>query len=150
MSHPVIDRHSVASLLQRLAGARTQAIGGHADAEEHASELFAACTTSLGKEFLEFLIKGGYRLPEEAQCPIAEAQARPDFVYRLRAGSVAVFADGPVHDEKLIRERDAAAEDRLFNIGWLVIRFRHDEASEGWDQTVRKHPGVFGSGQAGR
>ncbi len=150
MSHPVIDRHSAVSLLQRLAGTRTQATGGHASAEEHASDLFAACTTGLEKEFLEFLLKGGYRLPDEAQCLVPEAQARPDFVYRLRAGFVAVFVDGPVRDEKLVRERDAAAEDRLFNIGWLVIRFRHDEAGEGWDQTVRKNPGVFGSGQAGR
>ena len=49
-----------------------------------------------------------------------------------------------------VAERDAAAEDRLLDLGMLVIRFRFRRGTEGWEQTVRKHPGVFGVGRAGR
>ena len=148
--HPLIDRHSVVPLLRQLAGARTAASGAHASAGEHVAELLAVCTTGLERKLVTFLHGGGYRLPDEAQVLVPEARARPDFVYRLAAGLVAVFVDDPVHDERLLAERDAAAEDRLFDLGWLVVRFRHDEATEGWEQAVHKHPGVFGLGQAGR
>jgi ATP-dependent helicase YprA (DUF1998 family) len=148
--HPVIDRHSVVPLLLRLAGARAEATGGRESADEHLAALLATCITALEREFVTFLHKGGYRLPDEGQSLISEARARPDFLYRLAAGPVAVFVDGPVHDEQAVAERDTGAEDRLLDLGTLVIRFRYDEMQQGWEQTVRKHPGVFGAGRAGR
>jgi len=39
-----------------------------------------------------------------------------------------------------------AAEYRLNDLGWLVVRFRYDDEQDGWDQIVRKHPNVFGRG----
>jgi RAD3-like DEAD/DEAH box helicase/helicase-like protein/uncharacterized protein DUF1998 len=148
--HSAIDRHTVVPLLMRLAGSRTTTTAGHGSPDNHAAALLAACTTDLERRLVTILRDGGYRLPDEGQSLIAQARSRPDFVYRLAAGPVAVFVDGPVHDEKPVAERDAAAEDRLLDLGWLVVRFRHDDDPEGWEQTVRKHPGVFGTGRAGR
>ena len=147
--HSAIDRHSVVPLLLRLAGSRTGPTGGHGSAEEHAAALLAASATSLERQWVTFLRDGGYRLPDEGQSLIPQALSRPDFVYRLAAGPVAVFIDGPVHDDRPVAERDVAAEDRLLDLGTLVIRFRYDEAPEGWQQTVRKHPGIFGAGRTG-
>ena len=148
--HPVIDRHTVVPLLTRLAGARTTETCGYGSADDHIAALLAGCTTSLERELVTFLYKGGYRLPDEGQSLIPEARSRPDFVYRLAAGPVAIFVDGLVHDEDRDSERDAAAENRLLDLGTLVVRFRYDEAEQEWGQTVRKHPGVFGAGRAGR
>jgi ATP-dependent helicase YprA (DUF1998 family) len=147
LAHPLIDRHAVVPLLLRLAESETEPVGAEATPQLRLEKLVAASTTSLEEKFVNFLRAGGYRLPDEAQFLIPKAQARPDFIYRLPGGPVAVFLDGPVHDERPVRERDAAAEDRLLDLGWLVIRFRHDEYRDGWEQTVRKHPGVFGPGR---
>jgi very-short-patch-repair endonuclease len=58
---------------------------------------------------------------------------------------VAVFVDGPHHDAAAIKERDARAEERLFDLGWLVIRFRYDED---WEQIVKANRSVFGPGRS--
>ena len=85
----------------------------------------------------------GTVFPTKGQSLIPQALSRPDFVYRLAAGPVAVFIDGPVHDDRPVAERDAAAEDRLLDLGMLVIG-SGTTRTEGWQQTVRKHPGIFG------
>ena len=69
----------------------------------------------------------GLRLPDEAQTLVTEALARPDFVYRLPGANVAVFVDGPVHDDAAVararrRRRGTAARRRA----GTSIRFPHD------------------------
>ena len=96
---------------------------------------------------MRFLQGGGYRLPDQAQELVHDALARPDFVYRLPAGMVAVFVDGPHHDAAAVALRDMAAEYRLSDLGWLVVRFRYDGEHDEWDQIVHKHPNVFGQGR---
>ena len=39
-------------------------------------------------------------------------------------------------------ERDAAAEERLIDEGWMVVRFRFDAD---WSAVASKYPGVFGA-----
>jgi ATP-dependent helicase YprA (DUF1998 family) len=145
-AHPMIDRHTVTPLLRALAGGRTQAAGEHGSAQDQLSLLLDASTSDLERRLVQFLQGGGYRLPDEAQGLVHDALARPDFVYRLPAGMVAVFVDGPHHDAAPVALRDVAAEERLGDLGWLVVRFRHDDERHGWDQVVRKHPNVFGKG----
>ncbi|GLY85969.1 DEAD/DEAH box helicase [Actinoallomurus iriomotensis] len=144
-SHQLIDRHAIVDLLLALASAETKAAGEHrGGAQQRLVDLEEAASSGLEKELLRFLRDGGYRLPDEAQQLIADAMARPDFVYKLAAGHVAVFVDGPHHDAVPVLERDVQAEDRLFDLGWLVVRFRYDEE---WDEIVRRYPNVFGSGR---
>ena len=83
------------------------------------------------------------RLPDEAQTFVPEALARPDYIYRLPGANVAVFVDGPVHDHAVIADRDAEAEDRLFDKGWDVVRFPYDAD---WDAVVAQFKRYFGPG----
>jgi hypothetical protein len=149
-AHQVIDRHAAVPLLRALADASTQGTSGWRSAKDQMTELLGASMSDLERHFVTFLQSGGYRLPDEAQELVHDALARPDFVYRLPAGMVAVFVDGPHHDAAAVAVRDLAAEERLVDLGWLVVRFRYDDEPDGWDQIVRKHPNVFGPGRGNR
>ncbi|GII79225.1 RNA helicase [Sphaerisporangium rufum] len=143
--HRVIDRLAVVDHLMELSKAAVQAGGGTGQSPaEHAACLHEASQTGLEREFLTFLEENDYRLPDAAQQLISDARARPDFVYRLPGGSVAVFVDGPDHDTTSAMERDMAAEDRLLDLGWLVIRFRYDEE---WRVVAGRYPNIFGAGR---
>lgn len=145
--HERIDRLAVVDILRELASADTTPTGEHRTAEEHTESLRDSSDSELELRFVEFLRAGDYRLPDGAQVLISDAWTKPDFVYRLKAGNVAIFVDGPHHDAAPVGERDAQAEDRLMDLGWLVIRFRYDEK---WDEIVRSNPSVFGTGRNGR
>ena len=56
---------------------------------------------------------------------------------------VAVYIDGPVHDYEDVRVRDEAAQRRLEEQGWYVIRFGRDPST--WDAIFEASPNVFGS-----
>lgn len=103
-----------------------------------------ASGSELERRFVNFLKDSDYRLPDEAQTLVADALARPDFVYRLPAGPVAVYVDGPHHEHATVWERDVQAEGRLLDLGWLVVRFGHDKE---WSDIVRGYPSVFGTGR---
>ncbi|CAO5184398.1 DEAD/DEAH box helicase domain-containing protein [Frankia sp. AiPs1] len=144
--HLGIDRHLVVDLLRRFASAETVRTQGHPDGPAgRASELAERAESDLERRLLTFLREGGFRLPDAAQARVDEAFARPDFVYHLSSGPVAVFVDGPHHNAAPVAERDAAAEDRLADLGWLVVRFRYDEE---WGQVVHANANVFGTGRA--
>ena len=75
---------------------------------------------------------------------VPEAYARPDFIYQMPGGRVAVFVDGPVHDGTATAERDASAAERLDDLGWYVVRFRYDDD---WPSIVAANRSVFGEGR---
>ncbi|WP_289007990.1 DEAD/DEAH box helicase [uncultured Thermomonospora sp.] len=145
--HRLIDRMAITGLLLELAASRTE--GGHGTEltpAERAARLAEQAGSDLERRLVTFLAEGEYRLPDEAQHLVAEALARPDFVYRLPAGPVALFVDGPHHAHRAVAERDLQAEYRLMDLGWLVIRFGHDAD---WNEIVRQYPNVFGTGREG-
>ncbi len=143
--HTLIDRLSAVELLLALAGGRTESAGGDASsAEEQLADLDRTAESGLEREFLAMLRDGGYRVPDDAQVTVAEALARPDFVYRLNGSDVAVFVDGPHHDTAHQAMRDLQAEYRLEDLGWLVVRFSHDAD---WRSVVAANPSVFGPGR---
>ncbi|MGH3243420.1 MAG: DEAD/DEAH box helicase [Spirillospora sp.] len=143
--HQRIDRHSVIGLLAELAGSWTGARAAQrGTVDEHAGGLADASGSELERRFVTFLKQRDYRLPDEAQTLVAAALARPDFVYRLPAGPVAVFVDGPHHEHATVRERDVQAEGRLLDLGWLVVRFAYDRE---WSDIVSEYPSVFGTGR---
>jgi superfamily II DNA/RNA helicase/very-short-patch-repair endonuclease len=145
--HTLINRHRVLDLLRGLAGAETLAAGSGVSRADHAQQLDFASDTSLERDFIKWLTDRQHRLPDAAQVLVADARARPDFVYHLKGGKVAVFVDGPIHDHAAVGERDEAAEDRLMDVGWSVVRFRYDDD---WADVVGKYASVFGTGRGVR
>ena len=73
------------------------------------------------------------------------ACARPDFFYDLPGNPVAVFIDGPHHDDAVQQQRDAAAVQRLTDASWFVVRFRHDDE---WSAIADAHEWLFGPGRS--
>jgi len=144
LQHPLIDRHRAVGLLMALAQATTLPAGRGQSRTEQSIALIAQADSSLEADFVQWLKDHGYRLPDQAQTLVEAARARPDFVYRLASGSVAVFVDGPVHDDQAVAERDDQARDRLEDAGWYVLRVRYDDD---WNDLVGANPTVFGAGR---
>lgn len=142
--HRLIDRHSTRDLLLSLLTARTVAGAEGRSRQEHIDDLLAAADTELEREWVRQVADADLLLPDEAQALIESASSRPDFVYRSRDSSVAVFVDGPVHERADVAERDAAAEGRLWDAGLMVLRFK---AGEDWRQIFRDNTQTFGEGR---
>lgn len=143
--HESIDRHAIKDLLMKFATASTVTGGAAESRQDQIDRLLAQCTSSLEELFIKTLAEGDYRLPDEAQVLLADQRVRPDFVFRSRDGSTAIFVDGPHHDGVAASERDAGAEDRLMDAGWSVLRFRYDGD---WIGQVRERVDVFGDGRS--
>ncbi|MET9451572.1 protein kinase domain-containing protein [Streptomyces cinerochromogenes] len=159
LDHAQIDRRTVAALLVRFASAtarreergesrseqyRRLLTGPGAPAEPTPAERSAAEPADQG-DFLAWAKARGLRLPDEKDVFLTEANASPDFVYRLPGANVAVFVDGPGTEESALR--DADAEERLYDATWDVVRFPH---GADWDAIARANARYFGSPAANR
>jgi very-short-patch-repair endonuclease len=142
LDHAIIDRHQVKDILLLLAGSTVEAGGGGRTRSDTVKALKAACDSALERSFVEWLHERGLRLPDRAQVFVAGASARPDFVYDLPSGPVAIFIDGPAHDFDSQAARDQAAAERLADGGWDVMRLGHDQD---WTAVVQNRPSVFGT-----
>ncbi|MCO5973761.1 protein kinase domain-containing protein [Actinoallomurus soli] len=142
LDHALIDRHAIKDILLRLAHAKTVATGRGESRTEQLARLSDQSESPLERRFVAWLKERGLRMPDEAQTYVPDAQARPDFVYRLPGVPVAVFVDGPVHEHDNIKERDRQAEQRLDQQGWDVVRFPYDAD---WDAIVAETPSYFGA-----
>jgi hypothetical protein len=81
----------------------------------------------------------GQRLPDDAQPFLDDLRIRPDFLYRNDA--VAIFIDGPHHDQPGQAAEDRDTDDRLEAAGWSVIRFHH---AADWAARLDAYPRLFG------
>jgi ATP-dependent helicase YprA (DUF1998 family) len=141
--HASIDRRLVREPLFAMSTAST-AVGAAGRSATEALDLLDAFTeSSLERKFLLWLGEHGYRLPDRAQVTVSDATARPDFIYDLPSGTTALFVDGPHHDGETQATRDRAAEERLVDGGWNVIRIRYDDD---WPTKIAQHRSVFGEG----
>lgn len=143
--HTLIDRHSVVSLLNELAKATVVAGAGGRTRNQQQSWLSKLGDSSLEKKFVDYLTDRGHRLPDDAQRTVPDATARPDFVYDLDGSPVAIFVDGPVHDDPHQAQRDTGAGERLEDRGWSVVRVRYDDD---WPALLAKYEWIFGKGAA--
>ena len=141
--HELVDRHLVRDLLITLASSHVVTSAAGVSRSDAAQKLIDACETEAEKRFVELLVAGDHALPTGAQEFVEAARSRPDFVYRT-ASPVAVFIDGTVHDRDDVSERDAAAEERLIDAGWSVLRFRYDDD---WAALINNRADVFGAGR---
>ncbi len=139
--HQVIDRKLVRDLLVRFAGAKVTDTVPGVSRDDHTQALLDGADSTLEQKFVAFLARNGLRLPDKQQFFVSSALSRPDFVYETKVGPVAVFIDGPHHDSEVQAQRDEDAQERLYDDGWEVIRFRHDDD---WSEIVRRYGSVFG------
>ncbi|NQW71112.1 MAG: DUF1998 domain-containing protein, partial [Actinobacteria bacterium] len=142
LEHSVINRHDIRELLLALSRSTTTAGAGGLNREDQRKILEKLADSGLEREFVSWLDEKGHRLPDDAQITVEGARARPDLVYEAVDTRVAVFVDGPHHDAAHQQDRDAAARDRLEDLGWLVIRVRYDDD---WTALVAQYPSVFGA-----
>jgi very-short-patch-repair endonuclease len=143
LDHAAINRHSISTLLRRFASGQALATGRGESRTEQLTRLSDQADSSLETDFLAWLKTRGFRLPDSTQHLVTGALARPDFVYLLPGANVAVFVDGPVHQHSVVAERDADAQERLYDLGWDVVRFPHNGD---WAGIASKYPSYFGTG----
>jgi len=143
--HSGINRHSVVPLLLDLVRSRVAGGAGGRDRQQQQDWLDKLRDSSLEKDFINWLVDTGRRLPDDAQRTVPSVRARPDFVYDLPGNPVALFVDGPHHDDPLRQQRDEQAAERLEDAGWTVVRVRHDYD---WPTTADRYQWLFGPGKS--
>jgi hypothetical protein len=144
--HRLIDRHLVRDFLLALAGAGTEVRASERGTSERVDELKARCDSELERRFLDLLVEQGRRLPTHAQKLISEERARPDFTYVGEHLPVAVFVDGPHHEDGFVAAEDAQTRARLEDAGYQVVAFPHDRD---WPEILDRHPSIFGAAGGG-
>jgi ATP-dependent helicase YprA (DUF1998 family)/very-short-patch-repair endonuclease len=137
--HKLLDRKALCQFLLTLAACRVMASPGRQPRAEHVAQLERFCESELEREWLRMLELGNLHLPTKAQFLIEACQTRPDFLYD--DALVAIYVDGPPHDFPDRQQRDRLATDRMEDLGYTVIRFRH---RENWQDIVARYPHVFG------
>jgi hypothetical protein len=142
IDHRVLDRKSIHGLLMHLKGARVESAPVEGTREDHTTRLERQAGSGLEKRWLAFMKDRGYRLPTHAQLLVREAGTRPDFFYDGEFGA-AIYVDGPHHDYPERAKRDAATTEAMEDLGYVVIRFGHEDD---WAAIVARYPYVFGSG----
>ncbi len=137
----LLDRRAIRDLLLQLTQAQVRPRLGPRSREEHLAHLRARVGSDFERDFLDFLEREGFRLPDEAQKSVLEPRCIADFFY---APNVLVFCDGPPHDAPGQRRIDERLRRELVARGWRVIVIR-------WDQDlgsqVGRYPEVFGPGR---
>ena len=142
LEHRDINRHTIRDLLLQLANAHTVPAGAGGNRQGQIEGLLRACDTELERDWVHAAARAELALPDAAQELLVELSVRPDFIYW--GTRYAIFVDGPVHDRGDVAERDEAAEERLVDRGWNVIRFRY---GEDWDVLFHRYTDVFGEGR---
>ena len=129
--HTSIDRHAVVALLLRLARRRRAA--SRAASRRTQTDAAADATGSAKRRRLRRLEARLRRLARGARPAPADeprrhrhrgARARPDFVYRLPGRPGRGLRRRPAPRRRDVAQRDDEAEERLFDAGWDVVRFR--------------------------
>jgi hypothetical protein len=147
MDHPLLDRLLIRDYLIRLQHAATTRLreGRSYDEQYRWLEETRDPNSSLEGELLKLLYSTRRRLPDQAQFrPESGVYAEADFYYERDAlKGVAVFVDGPSHDDPLQKQKDTTERGKLDDLGYRVVVIRHEEQLE--DQ-VLKYIDVFGPG----
>jgi superfamily II DNA/RNA helicase len=138
--HAQLDRHAVRAMLLDLADASMLGETGEPETSERALGPATGDDNGLTDHpFVRLVRELGYREPTEAGTLIEAARARPDFIYTIPGGKLAVFIDAADTDPL----SDEDAEERLTaQPHWHAIRLR---AGEDWAAVLDRMPSVFGS-----
>lgn len=140
MDHRSLDRKSILNLLLDLKDATVEAAPSGGSRPDHLAALTRQTGSELERKWLRFMDASGLRLPTHAQLLIEEATSRPDFFY-ADGYDAAIYIDGPHHDYPERKSRDAAKTTELEDLGYMVIRFGHEDD---WEKILKEYPYVFG------
>ena len=141
--HPLIDRRNedMLGLLCRLTRGSRRALQHEIAAGDSLEELLNASTSSLEKEWLDFIQSNDYRLPDKAQPYLEIYATRPDFAYT--GSQTLIYIDGPHHQLAVRESADEAINRRLADAGYTVVRF--PAARSSWPEIVARYAWVFQS-----
>lgn len=139
--HRLLDRQLVRPRLLALRDATVAITPTAPPRSQKFDQLRAQCDSSLELAFLDLLERHDLHPPSHAQKLIDACGCRPDFLYG--PDYTAVWIDGPLHDQPDLKARDAETDACLEDMGYVSLRFRHDEQDR-WLGLVRQHPTVFG------
>ena len=114
------DRPGVARLVPSPAGNAA----GPLPRPEQIEQLLRAAQTELERTWIRLVDERGHRLPDFAQ-PLVRGACEPGPTFSIMRLEVAIFVDGPHHDEESQRTEDRQIDERLTNAGMSVIRFHH-------------------------
>jgi ATP-dependent helicase YprA (DUF1998 family) len=140
--HALLDRQKAREVLLQLAGVTGRAGAGGRGPRTTLDELLRLCDSDLERDFLLFLERGGYRLPDRAQPLLRDFGTRPDFTYC--DPPACVYVDGPSHRFPDRQARDAAVARRVADGGYDVVRVQGEES---WVEAVERFGWVFGPGE---
>jgi ATP-dependent helicase YprA (DUF1998 family) len=139
--HKLLDRKRLGDVLRPLLTATVNVAPTGLTRDEQFEQLTRLAASNLEKRWLTYLMEGNYRLPTEAARLFQDAHARPDFFYA--EDKVVIYVDGPLHDHADRQSRDAAQQQAMEDLGYIVLRFRHDDE---WGPLIKKYRSVFGVG----
>ncbi|MXX05505.1 MAG: DEAD/DEAH box helicase [Gammaproteobacteria bacterium] len=143
--HPKIDRRNteLCDLLCRLTRSTNARLEQQANKSDGFEQLMNASTSSLEKDWLDFIKSNGYRLPDKAQPHLDLYATTPDFAYTN--SQVLIYIDGPHHQKAIRQADDEAIDRRLSDAGFQVIRFATDQKA--WSGIAENFAWVFGPGK---
>ena len=137
--HALLDRQAIRDILLALKDSTVHVSPTAESRAEHLRRLKALCESELERAWLDFLEAHNLRLPDAAQPLLDVCHTRPDFLYT--EARVAVYIDGPDHDQPDVRARDMQITDCLMDEGYTVLRFGYRQ--ETWSEICTQHGYVF-------
>ncbi|MFG1956941.1 DEAD/DEAH box helicase [Nonomuraea sp. NPDC049028] len=138
--HELIDRHLARDLLLSLAHAEVPAPPVAKPQDTWEPVRHSAEPNDPLHAFVRWLEEWEHRAPDALSPELDGCGARPELVYDIATGQVAVFVDGP--DNASQSGRDEDAEDELRDLGWSVVRVPY---GGDYSQIVKRYPSVFGA-----
>jgi ATP-dependent helicase YprA (DUF1998 family)/very-short-patch-repair endonuclease len=145
--HHLLNRFLIRDFLLQLRHAVTNRVAAGRSYEDQYRWLKERTdpNSSLETKFLETLFASRRRLPDRTQFrPEQEVYAEADFFYdRDGLKGIAIFVDGPHHDEAAQKEKDERERRKLEDKGYRVIVIRYDSPIE--DQ-LKANADIFGPG----
>ncbi|MFN8176413.1 MAG: DEAD/DEAH box helicase [bacterium] len=137
--HRLLDRKRLPEILLPWTTATLEASPTAVSRRDHLDTLLREAESELERKWLRKLEEGDLRLPDRGHVHLKEHAVNVDFVYDP---SVAVFIDGPPHDDLDQRAKDQRLRADLEDAGWSVIAFHH---ASNWDEILWRYPSVFGA-----
>ncbi len=144
--HQKLDRKLVLTPLFELSKGIVSISPTSLERDTQLQELKAACDSELEQEWLDFLDGRNLLLPDAAQKYVNGCATSCDFYYTDRG--VAIYIDGPHHDQPDVARQDKTITDCLMDdLGLTVLRFRYDNQDK-WERICTDHAYVFGKVRA--
>jgi hypothetical protein len=150
MDHPKLDRLLIRDYLLKLIQSVTSEVAKGRSYEDQFAWLMEKRDPKSGleAEFLRVLFETRRRLPDRAQYrPQEGVYCETDFYYeRDGLNGVAIFIDGPSHDEPSQKQKDTQERTKLDDLGYRVLTIRYDQSIE---EQIAENSDIFGPGATG-